>query len=189
MNPSSEVWFIHLSVITAVQLQQMEWQGASWHHPAQTHTHTHVQHIPLTTHAHSKSHTCICSRANSHALSLTIRFYTRALTASEVSREGEREGGLKVSRKRSPHVFLSSFLIWAFSTCSIQLALSAGIWGPSCKHINVLFCLVALKSQGCHGGRMKRPEKEEQCFRPYKETEMKTNYRRYSLIRSCAAVF
>lgn len=155
MNPSSEVWFIHLSVITAVQLQQMGWQGASWHHPAQTHTpmctHTcKIYHLP-----HTHTHASVCQQTNSYTF---ICIHTYCLWSFRET-EGKGEGGLKVYRERSSNVFLSVCLIWAFSACFIHSALSAGVWGPKCKHwvykCFVLFVCLPSKPKKATGGDWK----------------------------------
>lgn len=187
MNPSSEVWFIHLSVITAVQLQQMGWQGASWHHPAQTHTckHTHTCATYTThhTHMHSQTHTRMCS----HALSFTLMHldththkYTRVLRLMKFwERQREKGRGVKVCRERSPNVFLSVFLIWAFSACFIHSALSAGIWGPRCKHwvykCFVLFICLPSKPKEATGGEWKWGKRTNECFRRDDDEEETSN--------------
>lgn len=111
MNPSSEVWFIHLSVITAVQLQQMGWQGASWHHPAQTHTHTHAN---ACTHVPHIPHTCTCTHTHLHKHTHTPRVKPvlhihaharihKSVSAYEVFSERQREkGGGKSLQSRKP---------------------------------------------------------------------------------------
>lgn len=174
MNPSSEVWFIHLSVITAVQLQQMGWQGASWHHPAQIHTckrmHTCATHTTCHTHMHSRTNTRMCSQTDSHTpLCTHTHAYTRVLLLMKfLERQREKGRGVKVCRERSPNVFLSVFLIWTFSACSIRSALSAGIWGPRCKHwvykCFVLFICLPSKPKEATGGEWKWGEEKEWEF-------------------------
>lgn len=171
MNPSSEVWFIHLSVITAVQLQQMGWQGASWYHPAQTHTcecaHTCATYTAHRTHMHSQTRTRMCSQSDNHALSFALmRVRTHKSTAAYevLERKKEKGRGLKVCRGKSPNVFLSAFLIWAFSARFIHSALSAGIWGPRCKHwvykCFVLFICLPSKPKEATGGEWKWGKRE-----------------------------
>lgn len=179
MNPSSEVWFIHLSVITAVQLQQMGWQGASWHHPAQTHAckcaHTcNIYHLPHT-HAQTNSQMHVLTNQQLYPLVHTHAHTHILLVKFWEETEGKGEGGIKVCRERSSKVFLSIYLIWAFSTCFIHSALSAGIWRPRCKHwvykCFVLFICLPSKPEEATGGEQKWGKRKSECFRRADEEE------------------
>ena len=123
----------------------MGWQGASWHHPAQTHTRMQMRahmcsiyHLPHT-HALLNSHTHACAHIPTVISSCShscLHTYKRVLLLMKFleRKRAKGEGGVKVCRERNPNVSLSVCLLWALSTCFIHSALSAGILGPRCKH-------------------------------------------------------
>lgn len=153
----------------------MGWQGASWHHPAQTLAHmqmcTHMCAIYHYTHTPILTVITSCSHSGSH----------KNITAYEVFGEEDRrgEGGIKVCRQE-PKCF-SVYLIWALSTCFIRSALSVEIWGPRSKHW-FYKCFVLLfvcpqnpwKPQG-ENKNGRKEEVKRSCFLPLKWEYRKKN--------------
>ncbi len=141
------------------------------------HTHanarTHVQHIPLITHTrtakltHTLAHKPTVMHPGSHSCAHT---YTRELLLMKFleRQRGKKGRGVKVCKERSPNVFLSVSLTWAFSACFIHSALSAGIWGLRCKHwiykCFVLFICLPSKPKEATGEEWKWGKRKNECF-------------------------